>query len=144
MPARRSCDWFVSGCSGGQACPLGMPLAFLDAADTFRLYWRAAVGLCGFIPAAFQSSSKHATGVFTLALRVLRSSHYFRAGCAGVPVARLLSSFQHLVIPPYRPPPSIDCHRYACPLLLVDRLAVHVSTDTGHEKQSFFIAFVFP
>ena len=26
------------------------------AADTFRFSWRAAVGLCGFIPAAFQSS----------------------------------------------------------------------------------------
>ena len=24
----------VSDCSGGQACPLGMPLAFLDASDT--------------------------------------------------------------------------------------------------------------
>ena len=41
------------------------------------------------------------------------------------------SFFQHLVIPPHRPPPGIDCHRYACPLLLVDSCAVHVSTDTG-------------
>jgi len=46
------------------------------------------------------------------------------------------SSFQHLVIPPYRPPPGVDCHRYACPLLLVDSCAVHVSTDTGNEKEA--------
>ena len=41
------------------------------------------------------------------------------------------SSFQHLVILPYRPPPGVDCHWYACPLLLVDSCAVHVSTDMG-------------
>ena len=45
------------------------------------------------------------------------------------------SSFQHLVIPPYRPPPGIYCHWYGCPLLLVDSCAVHVSTDTGARKE---------
>ena len=48
------------------------------------------------------------------------------------------SSFQHLVIPPYRPPPGVDCHWYACPLLLVDSCAVHVSTDTGNKCEPLF------
>ncbi|SFB13312.1 hypothetical protein SAMN05216587_11459 [Selenomonas ruminantium] len=41
------------------------------------------------------------------------------------------SSFQHLVIPPDRPPPVQPVTGNACPLLLVDSCAVHVSTDTG-------------
>ena len=41
-----------------------------------------------------------------------------------------LSSFQRLVIPPDRPPPAQPVMGNACPLLLVDSYAVHVSTDT--------------
>ena len=41
-----------------------------------------------------------------------------------------LSSLQRLVIPPDRPPPVQPVTGNACPLLLVDSCAVHVSTDT--------------
>jgi len=41
------------------------------------------------------------------------------------------SSLQHLVTPPDRPPPVQSVTGNACPLLLVDSCAVHVSTDTG-------------
>ena len=47
------------------------------------------------------------------------------------------SSFQRLVIPSDRPPPVQPVTGNACPLLLVDSCAVHVSTDTEVGEAKF-------
>ena len=51
------------------------------------------------------------------------------------------SSFQHLVIPPHRPPPGIDCHWYGCPIARVDSYAVHFASDTKIRKKTLVKIF---
>ena len=52
------------------------------------------------------------------------------------------SSFQHLVTAPDRPPRAQAVTGNGCPIARVDSCAVHFASDTGHEKQRFFFAFI--
>ncbi len=120
-------DWFVSACSGGQPRrPLRsrhFPLLMERAQNlvTGSLIQQARPcpvnrgGLSASIPAAFQSSV---------------SSH---DGCSGLHTISamvgtfLLPALSHSA---RQTAPGTTRHRSACPLLLVDSCAVHVSTDT--------------
>ena len=147
QPARHSCVFGL--------CPSARvdrkPVHF--SADTFRCYCRQAYKKNWFAhPASKNLLCQSGADSLPPFLRPSsRQSHApdgcsslrpISAGvCAGVPVARLLSSFQHLVTAPDRPPRAQAVTGNGCPIARVDRQAVHFASDTGHEKQRFFFAF---
>ena len=140
QPARHSCVFGL--------CPSARvdrkPVHF--AADTFRCYCRQAYKKTGSLIQQVRIYSVnpgrtvclHSCGLPVVSLTRPTGAQVF----ALFPPGCEPSSFQHLVTAPDRPTRAQAVTGNGCPIARVDRQAVHFASDTGHEKQRFFFAFI--